>query len=90
MYWGLSHIPSLEALKYYTLLTAVVRCCTGVPLKMECYSLEYLAILSPHYISISAIFYFISSGLPYVLLRRIRKDYVLADYTLSPQTYNIC
>ena len=34
-------------------LTAVVKCGTGVPLKRECDSLEYLAVLSPQYITIS-------------------------------------
>ena len=27
------HIPSLQVLQYYTFLTAVVKCSTGVPLK---------------------------------------------------------
>ena len=47
------HIPSLQVLQYYTFLTAVVKCSTGVPLKRECEVLEYLAVLSPQYISVS-------------------------------------
>ena len=47
------HIPSLQVLQYYTFLTAVVKCSTGVPLKRECEALEYLAVLSPQYISVS-------------------------------------
>ena len=48
-----SQIPALELLQHYTLLMAVVKCSTGVPLKRECEALEYLAVLSPQYISVS-------------------------------------
>ena len=42
-------------LQYYTFLTEVVKCSTGVPLKRECEVLEYLAVLSPQYISVSVV-----------------------------------
>ena len=63
IYWGLSTAkyssashPSLEVLQYYTFLTVVVKCSTGVPLKRECEVLKYLVVvLSSQYISISVV-----------------------------------
>ena len=43
-----------SVLQYYTFLAAVVKCSTKVPLKRGCEVLEYLAALSPQYISINA------------------------------------
>ena len=50
-----SHIPSLEVLQYYTLPLQSGKCSTGVPVKRECEALEYLAVLSPQYISVSVL-----------------------------------